>query len=139
MLIELDFLHDKCGLVHGDISMSNLVIVRFLPSILAASDAAMHQPSTTAGEQLVDAPPESSSGNFPTTTTVNPSIGNYLSFGSQDNVLIPWETVRPSADTGFPHSLGSGGSLIDFDYSHPKNTTSAQTSVCPITFCAFIY
>ena len=48
--IELEFLHDKCGLVHGNISISNVIIVRFLPSILAASDAAMHQLSTTAGE-----------------------------------------------------------------------------------------
>jgi hypothetical protein len=138
--IELEFLHDKCGLVHGDISISNVVIVRFLPSILAASDAAMYQPSTTTGEQLADAPPsESSSGNSPTTTTVNPGIENSLSFGTEDNGLRCWETVQPSTDTGFPHSLGSGGSVIDFDYSRPKHTISAKTSVRPSHLCAFIY
>lgn len=138
--IELEFLHDKCGLVHGDISISNVVIVRFLPSILAASDAAMHQLSTTADEQLADAPLSgSSSGNSPTTTTVNPGIGNSLSFGTEDNGLIPWETVLPSTDIGFPHSLGSGGSVIDFDYSRPKNTISAKTSVRRSHLCAFIY
>jgi len=138
--IELEFLHNKCGLVHGDISISNIVLVRFLPSILAASDATMHQPSTTAGEQLADAPPsESSSGNSPTTTTVNPGIRNSLSFGTEDNGLRCWEMVQPSTDTGFPHNLGSGGSVIDFDYSHPKHTISAKTSVHPSHLCAFIY
>ena len=137
--IELDFLHDNCGLVHGDISINNLIIVRFLPSILAASDAAMRQPSTTAGEQLADALPfESSSGDSPTTTTV-PGITDSLSFGSENGALIPWEGVRPSTDTGLPHSLGSGGSVIDFDYLRSKNTVSAHTSVRPSHLLAFIY
>ncbi|KAF9473244.1 hypothetical protein BDN70DRAFT_789678, partial [Pholiota conissans] len=36
---QLKFLNENCGLVHGDVSMNNIVIVRFLPNILAASPA----------------------------------------------------------------------------------------------------
>ena len=35
--LELKFLNDKCGLVHGDVSLYNVTIVRFLHRILAAS------------------------------------------------------------------------------------------------------
>lgn len=34
---ELKFLNDDCNLLHGDISMGNIVIVRFLPSIILAA------------------------------------------------------------------------------------------------------
>lgn len=35
--VELGFLNDDCDLLHGDISMGNIVIVRFLPNIIAAA------------------------------------------------------------------------------------------------------
>ncbi|KJA19870.1 hypothetical protein HYPSUDRAFT_143273 [Hypholoma sublateritium FD-334 SS-4] len=37
VLDQLKFLNDKCGLVHGDVSLYNVTIVRFLRQILAAS------------------------------------------------------------------------------------------------------
>jgi hypothetical protein len=125
---ELDFLNDKCDLVHGDISINNIVIVRFLPSILAASNtsdvATMHLPSPTAGEQLADSLP-SSLAEPPITDTVD------LSFVNEGNCMMSWEMVQPCTNIGFLHSLGSGGSVIDFDYSRPRNTLSATTSVRP--------
>ncbi|KJA25405.1 hypothetical protein HYPSUDRAFT_134901 [Hypholoma sublateritium FD-334 SS-4] len=38
---ELVFLRDECGLLHGDISIGNIVIVRFLPNIIAACEFAL--------------------------------------------------------------------------------------------------
>lgn len=40
---ELDFISNTCGLVHGDVSINNLVIVRLLPNILSSI------PSVTSG------------------------------------------------------------------------------------------
>ncbi|KJA13936.1 hypothetical protein HYPSUDRAFT_150995 [Hypholoma sublateritium FD-334 SS-4] len=33
---QLDFIANRCGLVHGDVSMNNILIVRLLPNIIAA-------------------------------------------------------------------------------------------------------
>ncbi|KAF9482353.1 hypothetical protein BDN70DRAFT_801610 [Pholiota conissans] len=50
---QLKFIHDECGLVHGDISMNNIVIVRFLPNILAALPPPLPEPlSFPASHQI---------------------------------------------------------------------------------------
>ncbi|KIJ90160.1 hypothetical protein K443DRAFT_47013, partial [Laccaria amethystina LaAM-08-1] len=89
---QLEFLHDKCGLVHGDISISNVVI---------------RMPLSLGHHQGIPLPPLQS---------------------TQVSEILCHLTVLPSTDIGFPHSLGSGGSVIDFDYSRLKNTISAKTS-----------
>lgn len=36
---ELEFISDRCDIVHGNVSMNNVVIVRLLPNILASIPA----------------------------------------------------------------------------------------------------
>jgi hypothetical protein len=132
-LIDLQFFNDKCDLLHGDISISNIVIVRFLPSILAAS---LHHSSSASTAAHLPTPITGQQGESFTPSTATPSIGlssqSVVSISDiESNQPVLWETVRPCTESGLPYNLNSGGSVIDFDYSRPKTAVSTQTSVRP--------
>lgn len=52
---------------------------------------------------------------------------------NEKNQCMLWSAVKPSKCDGFIHSLGWGGTIIDFDYLCPVNTSSTHTSICPVT------
>lgn len=92
---ELDFISNTCGLVHGDVSINNIVIVRLLPNIFS---------------------------------TIPP--GPESEMDSEDELVVVALPDKPCTKEGLlERNLKSGGSIIDFDYSRAKDTTSARTSV----------
>lgn len=133
-------MHDKCGLVHGDISINNVVIIRFLPNILAVSLMSSSSSSNatvapllspTAGQQLVDSASSSSE--------ISPTTAMITHLDIKENQPILWKNLQPCTENGFLHQLASGGSVIDFDYSHASNTLSAKTSVClSLLLCCYM-
>lgn len=117
-IIDLTFLNKSCGLVHGNISINNVTIVRFLPNILSVlstdsiaslSNATIgHPPSPTASQQLLN-PPSS-------------TMAMHL-----DNV--DWEKLKPCMENGLPFDLKASRSIINFDYACANNTISANMLV----------
>ncbi|KJA18090.1 hypothetical protein HYPSUDRAFT_45677 [Hypholoma sublateritium FD-334 SS-4] len=125
---RLEFFHDKCGVIHGDVSINNIVIVRFLPAILSAfqPDSSLLSPASTshtqaneqtpcqptASEQVVGSLPSSLVGS--SATAINTSTGVH-------QPSLPAASNSKKVPLSSPES---GGSVIDFDYSCATNTLS---------------
>lgn len=135
-LTELKFMDDKCELVHGDVSINNIIIVRFLPNILAASSvqslkvASSVLESSTTGQVSADSTLSSSDS-----LSISPQLSKLFTSLNPNAVEgyqpISWDTKKAWSSNGLPYNLSSGGSVIDYDYAHEKNTLQSTTSVCP--------
>ena len=140
--------------MHGDISIGNIIIVRFLPNVILAAlesdpinmgdsdpddDLSAEVPSTICVPSTVI----SSASETPSTTlalpTVDPSVPSTatdklanLCSPSNDNSTPgnPDSFAKiPILDAHFLHKLESGGSVIDFDYSRSRGRFSNKASV----------
>ena len=133
--LELKFLNDKCGLVHGDVSLYNVTIVRFLRRILAASPPIQSKQANTDAPQGSTVDPNStsslSSSTIPSATQANDPLS--LLFASLNanagSQQVIWEEGEACPPTGLVYELASGGSLIDYDYTREKNKPDSTTSV----------
>ncbi len=130
--LELKFLNDKCGLVHGDVSLFNVTIVRFLRRILAASPLMQSKQASTDAAQGT---PSSSSSATQATDQVDTEANELLSLlfkslnADEGSQKVVWEDDKACPSTGLTYELASGGSLIDFDYTREKNKPDSTTSV----------
>ena len=99
----LDFLHNKCKLVHGDLSINNIVIFRD-PSVQSHTKAPAHRKGS--------AQVSSTSTRVTRNTT------------RQQQALL-----APAPLTGIDDNLPVVGTVIDYDYSRAVNTPLDKTSV----------
>ena len=110
------FLDVDCTLLHGDISLSNLVIVRFLPHIILAALACEGGLDEALELMSIIASLRNPSASFKT----------------------PQKKPRMDLESFF--DVPSGGAVIDFDYSRAKGSISPDVSVSKyFTSCAIIY
>ena len=115
MCIELIFLDENCGFLHGDISINNLIIVRFLPSIFAAL------------EDPIDK--ENNDATTTTSTSVSAVVAtNTVSPDEKELVSVP-DLPSCVPEEGFCGNMPSGSAIIDFDYGHATGQASAQVSI----------
>ena len=101
----LEFLHTKCNMVHGDLSINNIVIYR---TPLA------HPPLKPS--ILKKGPPKLTNPNMTTRVTRNTTRQEQAS-------------VVPAPLTGLDESIPVVGTVIDYDYARPINTLMDKTSV----------
>lgn len=120
--IELAFLNDDCELLHGDISMGNIIIVRFLPKIISAA----------CELDLATVNTDEGAGSLPIILATT----NAASLTSLDD---PPE--EPILDVELLRNLGSGGSVIDFDYSRSlsgNGSLKASVSLGHLLVCQIL-
>ena len=131
--LGLEFFHNKCDIVHGDISINNIVIVRFLPAIVSAlqSDFLMSLAGTDVTANAV--PPCQPATGGDEAGSVSSSLVDATATaidGSSQPPLPP----TSGAKKFLPSSPESGGSVIDFDCSGATNTLSTGPIVCRSQF-----
>ena len=152
MLVELNFMNDKCQLVHSDISITNIMIIRpdSLPDLVILPTSSDSSLLCIAEQQSADSSSSSSSSNSSSVSLVTDPQGSVSSANSDllpipseavpSGVVapntVPWDTMKPCDKEGLPYDLPSGGGVIDFDYSHANNLSSTKRSVC---FCLLIF
>ncbi len=119
VLTELDFFANVCGIVHGDISINNIIIVRLLLGILAADSNNESLPSQGTSNSDIEG------GTSPPAATAATTAGIDMLNKSESE----WSEDPCTLEDGFPYPLPSGGAVIDFDYSREVNTPSLMTSV----------
>jgi hypothetical protein len=98
----LEFLHTKCNMVHGDLSINNIVIYR----------APLEHP-----------PSKASTSKKGTTMPTNPNMN------MRRNVYQQQGSVVPAPLTGLDESIPVVGTVIDYDYARLINTRMDKTSV----------
>lgn len=109
----MEFLDNDCDLLHGDISISNIVIVRFLPNILLS---ALEKEDTLEKEDQ---------------DTID-EVAQYLSAAAstKDAQIFPGSSLmKPKMVPESFFDVPSGGAVIDFDYSRAKGGTTTNASV----------
>ena len=137
-------------MLHGDISIGNIVIVRFLPSIIVASgwdldlvdtfdidEGAGPLPILPATENTASLTPlkdplpiVSATASTAHLTPVEGPLPIILATTDTAN-MVPFEDPPrdPALDVEFLQNLGSGGSVIDFDYMRSTGSASIKASV----------
>ena len=135
--------------MHGDISLGNIVIIRFLPNIiLAATESdpiiviigdtndifSTEVPSTTCvSSAVISSSSEKSSASL-TLPAVDPLAPSLLSTATDKSTPGDSLPKAPTLDARFLQNLGSGGSVIDFDYSRSRGRFSNKASVSTSDF-----
>lgn len=145
----------RCQLVHGDVSINNIMIIRSLPNIVtlptssgSGSSSESLESLPIAEQQLADSSSSSSSSSSSVSlvdpqgsvSSKNPDISpislEVVPLGAVAPNTVPWDIMRPCDKEGLLYDLPSGGGVIDFDYSHANNLSSTKRSVC---FCLLIF
>ncbi|KJA25531.1 hypothetical protein HYPSUDRAFT_134549 [Hypholoma sublateritium FD-334 SS-4] len=98
----LDFLHNKCNLVHGDLSINNIVIFR-------APAACPPPPRTFVSKK----------------GAAKPNIAARITRTASRQQRTP---MIPAPLGGVDDSIPVVGTIIDYDYSRPLNTLLEKTS-----------
>ncbi|KJA20813.1 hypothetical protein HYPSUDRAFT_141584 [Hypholoma sublateritium FD-334 SS-4] len=95
----LDFLHNKCNLVHGDLSPNNIVIFR--------------DPS--------DRPP-------PRSTKSRKGSTSGTSRATRSSTRHGGASIKPAPTSGVNDNIPAVGTIIDYDYARPVGTVLERTS-----------
>lgn len=101
--VVLNFLDADCTLLHGDISLSNIVIVRLLPHVILA---ALECPGG-----------------------IKEAMECMALIASAENPLAAPRRPPANMDIESFFDVPSGGSVIDFDYSRAKGSVTTNASV----------
>lgn len=159
-LTELKFLESKCDLVHSDVSMYNVVIVRGirnvsgeLPSLSLILESVLEKITSSSVSERSQASSSSAlnpvfSASEPSLASESsPSVPNPVSSVSEPNLVSSswldlvlddeeksfWKSSSQLCDKyGLPYHVKSGGSIIDFDCTHSAsdNNSALTRSVC---------
>ena len=107
--LGLEYLHVKCKIVHGDISINNVVIFR---------DPESHPPASPI---KINKPTIKSTTKKPNTATAQ---------ATQNAAPKAQGPILPAPLTGVTDRIPVFGVIIDYDYARLLNTIMDRTSVC---------